>query len=222
MAEAARVRGGGWHFGWVIVAICVAAQIGALGLTFNTYSLFLPMWSRDLHAPVSALQLPMLMMLVVGAASAPVIGAWADRLPARPLMAVGLAGVALGYAVISFATAAWHITAVFAVVLAPMVGMCAATVANALISRWFDANRGLALGLNSFGQNLAGVFLPPIVAPALLAFGWRPIWLAGAGVVALVILPAALIGLREPAVAAKGSAGGPMARVEQCLWYICL
>ena len=197
----------GRPYGWVIVALCVAAQIGALGLTFNTYSLFLPMWTRDLHAPVSTLQLPLAGLLLVGAMTAPVIGAWADKYPARRLVAIGVAGMALACLGVSMVTAAWQIVAIFGLVVAPAMGLCAAIVANAVISRWFDTNRGLALGINSFGQNLAGVVLPPLVAPALLGIGWRAIWELGAGVLALAILPAVRVWLREPGRAATG--GGP-------------
>jgi hypothetical protein len=55
MTDVARPRG--WYHGWNIVAVCIVSQVAANGLTYNAFSLFLRDWSRELHAPISRLQL---------------------------------------------------------------------------------------------------------------------------------------------------------------------
>lgn len=186
-AEGARARG--WYHGWNIVAICILSQVAANGLTYNTFSLFLPGWSTELQTPVSRLQLPVAAMSLVAALLAPMVGTLADKYPARRLFGFGLAGMAIFYLAISQATAAWQLLTLYAF-LAPLA-LCLATAitANALISRWFVRRLGLALGLSAFGIGVAGVILPPVIAALLPKFGWRLIWQGGAAVIALLVLP---------------------------------
>jgi hypothetical protein len=52
----------GWYYGWNIGGVLIICQMAANGLTFNSLSLFLPGWSEDLHAPVSELALPFIIL----------------------------------------------------------------------------------------------------------------------------------------------------------------
>jgi MFS family permease len=187
----------GWYYGWNIVAAAIFSQVAANGLTYNAFPLFLPDWSRQLHAPVSQLQLTVAGMVLVAAIVSPAVGALADRFPARRIFAAGLLGMAAFYACISFAQAAWQILALYGL-LAP-VALCLATAipCNAVISRWFVRRRGLALGLSAFGIGMAGVVLPPLVAALLPAVGWRLIWRAGALLLAVVVTPIVVLVIRD-------------------------
>ena len=115
----------GWYHGWNIVAVCVLSQVAANGLTYNAYSLFLRGWSDELHAPVSQLQLPIAGMALVAALLAPLIGALADKYPARRLFGWGLLGMAIFYLAISMATTTWQVVALYGL-LAP-VALCLST-----------------------------------------------------------------------------------------------
>src|SRR5438874_562582 len=133
----ARAPTRGWYYGWNIVAVCLLSQVGANGLTYGSFSLFLRDWSRDLHTPISGLQLSVLAMTIVSAIASPMIGVLADKYPGRRLLAVGLAGIAVFYFAVSAVTARWQFLALYGLV-AP-VALCLATQvpANSLISRWF-------------------------------------------------------------------------------------
>jgi len=183
------VRQRGWYHGWSIVAVCVLSQVAANGLTYNAYSLFLRDWSAQLHAPISQLQLPIAGMALVAAMLSPMVGALADKYPARRLFGWGLFGIAIFYVAISTATAAWQIVALYAVLAPLALCLSTAVTANALISRWFVRRLGLALGLSAFGIGMAGVLLPPLIAATLPTIGWRMVWRIGALVVALLVLP---------------------------------
>jgi MFS family permease len=187
----------GWYHGWNIVAACVLSQVAANGLTYNAFSLFLRDWSADLHAPVSRLQLAVAAMALVAALISPLVGALADKFPARRLFACGLLGMAIFYFAIGAATVTWQLLALYGL-LAPLA-LCLSTaiVANALISRWFVRRLGLALGLSAFGIGMAGVLLPPIVAALLPTVGWRMIWRGGGMLIALVVTPLVVLVIRN-------------------------
>lgn len=187
----------GWYYGWNIVAVCVLAQIAANGLPINSMSLFLGSWSADLHTPISNLLIALLPLAFVTAGASPVIGALADKYPARWLFGAGLAGVAVFCLGISLATATWHIWALYGLLYPVALSLSASVPANAVVSRWFVRRLGLALGITAFGSGISGVVLPPLVAAIIPELGWRAIWRIAAALVAFVVLPLALFLLRD-------------------------
>lgn len=190
-------RRGRWYYGWNIVGVCVLAQIAANGLAINCMSLFLGGWAHDLHAPISSLLIALLPLAFVTAGASPVIGALADKYPARWLLGAGLAGVAVFCLGISLATATWQIWALYGLLYPVALSLSASVPANAVVSRWFVRRLGLALGLTAFGSGISGVVLPPLVAAVIPLLGWRAIWRIAAAVAGLVVLPLALFLLRD-------------------------
>jgi MFS family permease len=195
-----------WYHGWNVVAVCILSQVAANGLTYNALSLFLPGWSKELHTPVSKLQLvTVAVMALVSAGLSPFVGTLADKYPARPLFALGLLGMAAFYAAISMVTEAWQIAALYGLLVPLALCLSTAIVANALISRWFVRRVGLALGLSAFGIGMAGVVLPPVIATLLPEVGWRMIWRGGALLLAVVVMPIVVWMARDRPTAAEGA-----------------
>jgi MFS family permease len=78
------------------------------------------------------------------------------------------------------------------------------------VSRWFDRRRGSALALISSGSYLAGTVWPPIFERAIALYGWHATMI-GYGLFAIVlIVPLALLFLRDPPelLAATSGMGG--------------
>jgi MFS family permease len=98
---------------------------------------------------------------------------------------------------LSFVDATWQFLTLSAVLLPISVALSASLVANAVVSRWFVRRRGLALGLTAFGLGIAGAILPPIIAALMPDFGWRMIWRAAGIIIAVVLIPAALLVVRD-------------------------
>jgi MFS family permease len=66
------------------------------------------------------------------------------------------------------------------------------------VSRWFDRRRGSALALISSGSYLAGTVWPPLFERAIALYGWQATMI-GYGLFAVaLIVPLALLFLREP------------------------
>jgi MFS family permease len=210
-------RRGGWYHGWNIVAVAVLSQIAANGLAINAMSLFLHDWARDLHAPISQLLLAMLPLAIVAAVSSPVIGALADKYPARWLFAAGLVGIVAFCFLMSMITATWQLIALYGLVFPISLSLCTSITANAVVSRWFVRRIGLALGITAFGVGIAGAVLPPVIAEVMPAIGWRGIWRAAAAITGLVVLPLVLWVVRDKPTERDGlhyltSDGGAPAR----------
>jgi MFS family permease len=110
---------------------------------------------------------------------------------------VGVVALALIFFAVSAVTQVWQLLALYALALPVAVSLTTAVVCNPLVSRWFVRRLGLALGVSAFGIGIAGIVLPPLIAEALPAIGWRNIWRLAALLVALVVLPLVLLIVRE-------------------------
>lgn len=188
---------GGWYFGWNVVAATIVMQVASNGLTINAYPLFLKSWSAAFGAPISTLQLGMGMCGIACAIGAPITGMFADRYPARALVVPGLILTALFFFGISLATSTWQYLVLYGAVSPLALCLSGSVPANAVLSRWFSKRLGLALGLSGFGLGATGIVLPPILAVAIPALGWRMVWQIGGLLVVAIALPFAWLGLRN-------------------------
>ena len=88
---------------------------------------------------------------------------------------------------------------------------------SALISRWFDRRRGLALGVALAGMGLGGAVWTLLTHALFSHFGWRTAYLYMGGVIVVVALPLLLLIVRDsPASMGLNIDGdtGPMQRKE--------
>ena len=51
-----------------------------------------------------------------------------------------------------------------------------AAMISAVVSKWFLAKRGAALGYATLGGGVAAFVLPPVLGPVVDHFGWRAAW----------------------------------------------
>ena len=66
------------------------------------------------------------------------------------------------------------------------------------VSCWFNRRRGTALALISSGQYVAGAVWPSAFERGIAMFGWRQTMMSFALVVALAVVPVAILVLRAP------------------------
>ncbi|MBT5455964.1 MAG: MFS transporter [Rhodospirillaceae bacterium] len=111
---------------------------------------------------------------------------------------IGTLMVSFGAMLVSEITAAWQLYVLYGIMfgLAGQGSLAAPALAN--IARWYDEKRGMAVGIASSGQALAGIVWPPIFGYVLLTLGWRDMFF-WYGVFALcVMLPVCLVVRRKP------------------------
>jgi predicted MFS family arabinose efflux permease len=194
----------------------VGNAAGILSITFYTQGLFAgPVtaafgWSR------SEFFLGFTVLQFSGLVTAPVVGSLIDRYGARMPGIAGLVGHAACYLLLSQATGSLALFyasfAALAVCAAGSLPVTWTTIVNA----WFDARRGLAIGLTMAGIGAAAVIAPPFTEFLLASAGWRVAY-AGLGLGALVLaLPVVLAWLHEP----PGTRTDPDAHGHARVWGV--
>lgn len=153
---------------------------------------------------------------LVVALGTPPLGRLVDRFGERRILFPAMAGYALLFAALGLQQGVlWHFYLLF--IAAAIVGIGSNSVVYArILSKRFDKQRGLALGLAMAGVGLGAAAIPPATQLMIDQFGWRGAYLGLAAVV-LCSIPIVAFGVREPRTALATSERGvqPLAALEE-------
>jgi MFS family permease len=175
------------HPAWVVLAALTLCMLAASGLrsVFGVY--IKPMeaefgWSRGALSGAAAVSL-----LLLGAVG-PMVGRLADRVGPRAVIGTALLVLGLGSIGSAFVQQLWHIYLTAGVLMALGAGGAAMTTGSAVVARWFERRRGLAMGLAAGGMSAGQLIVIPLATALTVWFGWRTsfFWL-GLGLLVLVL-----------------------------------
>lgn len=184
---------------WLILAACVLGIVCTGGpINIFTFGVFLRPVSDGLHIGRGVLGGALLWTNLIAALCGPFQGLLLDRYGARRMLLIGVVFFAAATAMQAVMTA-WIVGIYLLFVLRGLGGAGLAVPSFAfVVTRWFDRERGLALGIALSGVGLGTAIIPPIVAYLIGAYGWRAAYV-GLGAVILILggVPIALL-VREP------------------------
>src|SRR5215472_1864557 len=135
-----------------------------------------------------------------------VMGRVADRIGVRSTVIFGAVMAALGLAVSTIGQV-WALFLGHAILIGLLGNSAHFPPLVVYISRWFDRRRGTAVALISSGQYVAGMLWPTVFEHAMTRFGWQATMRGYAVVVAVAIVPMALL-LRPPPHPSRAAAVG--------------
>jgi MFS family permease len=189
---------------WVIVAAGGVLGCVAIGAMFALPVFLSPMakatgWSRT--GLSSAMSIGVLAMAFASLGW----GVLADRFGPRITVLSGSILLALSMVLTSRAGSLLQFQLVFGI----LVGVATAAVfapMMAAVTGWFDSHRSLAVSLVSAGMGMAPLTMSPLAAWLVSRYDWRTAFLLIAVVVAVVMIPLALLVRRPPALAGRSDA----------------
>jgi MFS family permease len=130
-------------------------------------------------------------------------GRVADRHGVRPVLLAGAGCLGLGLLLTARAAALWQVYVAYVPLFGVGVGCCYAPLIGA-VSRWFDRQRSMAVGLLLAGVG-AGTLVVPVAAQALVdTVGWRTTLVVLALAAVVAVGAAAAVASEAPS---DGSAG---------------
>ncbi len=184
--------------GYRIVAACFVIQGAFIGSMF-AYGVFFPEleaefgWSRAMISGASSLAFIIMGVLAI------VVGKLNDRIGPRVLVIVSAVFFAIGYGLLSRLQAPWELF-LFYGVLAGIGYSTHDVVTLSTIARWFVRRRGMMTGIAKAGTGTGQVLVPLAAAALIAAFGWRSAALTIGAVALLILLLAAQLMRRDPAI----------------------
>jgi MFS family permease len=193
------------HYRWVIVAAGGLLGCVAIGALFSLPVLLRPI-ALDTGWSTTGISTAMTVAFVAMAVGSMLWGALSDRTGPRLVVGVGTLLLIGGLTLSSLATS----LLAFQICFGAVVGISAAAIfapLMACVTGWFDTRRSLAVSLVSAGMGMAPLTMSPLVAWLVQTHDWRTTLQIVAVVVAGVMLPAALLIRRPPALAVEAAAG---------------
>src|SRR6478672_1874043 len=194
------------RYRWVIVAAGGLLTCVAIGGMFSL-PVFLQPIARDTGWSVTGISSAMTIGFLAMAFSSMIWGTLSDRLGPLPVVLTGSVVLAASLAMASLMTS----LVAFQFIFGLMVGSaCAAIFAPmmAAVTGWFDTHRSLAVSLVSAGMGMAPMTMAPFAAWLVTVHDWRTSLQIIAGLVAVLMIPAAFLIRRPPALAGAKAAIG--------------
>lgn len=191
-------RDAGIYAGWLVVfGSMMALVVGNGPIILFTFGVLLQPISSEFGWQRSVLASAVVTSHVIGALMMPFVGIAIDRvgvrrvaLPAVLIFALATAaGGLLGPSPLEFALLYGFLGFVGA-------GHSTLTYGRA-VSTWFDARRGLALGVTLAGIGIGAALTPKYAQFFVVEFGWRQAYFALGGLLLLIGLPSVAICVRE-------------------------
>lgn len=200
---------------WWIVAGCTLALATSSGVIMAfTFSLFIEPLTVEFGWTRATVSLGFSMAALLTAAAAPLLGRLLDRIGARRTLLYAVPAYALCVALLA-ATPPQAGVFFLLFALAGLVGAGHSPIAYvSLVSGWFDARRGLALGLAMSGIGIGAALMPQLAGFIIERHGWRAAYVGLGATIFVVGLPAVMLLLREapsPPVPAHASTASPRA-----------
>ncbi|MDR7296207.1 MFS family permease [Pelomonas aquatica] len=193
------------HYRWVIVAAGGLLGCVAIGALFSLPVLLRPI-ALDTGWSTTGISAAMTIAFAAMAVGSMAWGTLSDRVGPRVVLIAGSLLLTAGLALASLATS----LLAFQLLFGAVVGLAAAAIfapLMACVTGWFDTRRSLAVSLVSAGMGMAPLTMSPLAAWLVQAHDWRTVLQIIAAVVAAIMLPAALLVRRPPALAKATDAG---------------
>jgi len=182
----------------------------AIGAMFSLPVLLTPI-SRDTGWSVAGVSSAMTIAFLALALASMAWGTLADRIGTRPVVLTGSVVLAVSLSLASRATSLVEFQLIFGLFVGAAIAAIFAPM-MACVTGWFDTHRGLAVSLVSAGMGTAPLTMSPLVAWLVSVYDWRTSLQIIAGLVAILMIPTALLIRRPPVLAgaaAIASEGSP-------------
>ena len=174
-------------YGWVVVAAFFVVAITLFGI-HSSFGVFFKSIEGEFSLTRAATS-AILSVNVMLAGIFSLLGGWASD-KYGPRIVILLMGVFTGLSLLltSQTTAQWQLFITYSLLLS--VGTGAVYVVSAsTVSRWFDKNRGLAMGIVTSGLGLGTVFMAPLATHLISSFDWRMAYIAIGLIAWLIVIP---------------------------------
>ena len=184
------------HPAWIVLGAVTICMLTASGIrsVFGVY--IKPMeaefgWGRGALSGAAAISL-----LLLGAAG-PVVGRLADRWGPRWIVIVALLLLGVGSIGAAYVQKLWHVYVTTGFLMALGAGGASMTTGSTVAARWFEARRGMAIGISAAGMSAGQLVMIPLASALTIWFGWRTSYLWLGIALLVVVLPIALFFIRD-------------------------
>ena len=179
-------------YGWYILASSFVILFFNSGARYSFGVMFKPMitefgWNRG------SISLAFFLNMTLYALSLTIVGRFYDRYGPKWVIIISTIFLSAGYTLISLVDSLWQFFIYYGVLAAIGSGGTSISFIAALMSKWFEKWRGLAISLALSGNSLGHFALVPLFTIFALRYGWRASYLSIGLIMLVVNIPLALL-----------------------------
>jgi sugar phosphate permease len=177
---------GGIFHGWKILGVVILTQALASGMFVYGFGVLQVPIAEEFGVSRAAVAWGLSGAMALGAVVAPLMGRAFDLHSIRMIM-LGSAVTTTGcYLAMAAAGPLALVIVLYALGSAIGIQGIGNLAASKLVSNWFIARRGRALGFAAMGTSVGGFVAPPLLAEAVARWGWRGAVACGAAAIGLL------------------------------------
>ena len=186
----------------VLLIGVVVVTLTSIGLI--TFSLFLPPIETEFGWSRTVATVPYTVSMIGWAVGAVLFGKLADDFGTRGVILAGIVLMAAGFFGMGLSQNLWQLSLTYGVMVGLAMGPCGLVIVSLLVSKHFEAeDRGFAVSMIQTATPLSALLVPPLFYFLMQVYDWRMAAFVGSALLALVALPLAWFGARDPTPAAS-------------------
>lgn len=189
--------------GWWQVMVAVVIQAVAVATIFTGYSVVVSPFKAEFEPGNMMLMLGITITVIGAGVLSPMLGTAMDRLSVRKLMLMGAGMTATGFFLLTFTTSMLQVLFIYGIFMSAGTVLLGPIACTALLARWFNRRRGLAIGISASGSALGGLLFPPLLQWLIDSYEWRTAYHLFALLILLLTVPLILLCVVDRPTAAQ-------------------
>jgi len=159
------------YYGWIVVCVVFTAGLLAFGFVYSFGVFFKPLaaqfhWSRASIAGIFSAY------MIIHNMMAPATGRLADKLGPKITTIAGGFCIGLTMLLMRYVSEIWQVYLLYSIVFSFGIASIYAPL-MAVVSQWFTAKRGLAMGITTAGIGAGSMVFSPFSAWLISFYGWQ-------------------------------------------------
>ena len=166
------IRGKPLFWGWYVVFGAFMIMLISYGVRYS-FGVFVTPMFVEYNWPMTIIQLGASINLVIYALSCILFGWLLDRFAPCWIMMTGILLTSSGLVLASRIETPLGLYLSYGVLVGAGTAGCGMVVCSVTVAKWFNRNKGLALGVSSMGIGIGTMFMAPLAGYIVTYFGWR-------------------------------------------------
>lgn len=159
-------------WGWYVTLGAFAIMVITYGVRYS-FGVFVKPMFAEYNWPMTVIQFGASINIFLYACTSVLAGWLLDRISPKSVMTAGVLLTALGLILTSYVKTPLGLYLCYGILVGAGSAGCGAVVCSAVVGKWFDRYRGLAIGLATMGIGVGTMLMAPLAGYIIKHHGWR-------------------------------------------------